>query len=109
MNRLLTTPKKNLKIIKISLKQQSDFFDEREQYKEDVKKAISKYGIANLPKVVLETLPNDMRDFYEKHWRKQPKVWLIMLKTALVAADKGVEIERTNEHDANNISDSDTE
>lgn len=50
-----------------------------------------------------------MRDFYEKHWRKQPKVWLIMLKTALVAADKGVEIERTNEHDANNISDSDTE
>ena len=70
------------------MQRQIKFFDEREKYLKDIKTFVKENGWEKLTKVILKTLPVDFKVLNEKPWRKQPKVWLILLKTAYLYAYK---------------------
>lgn len=70
--------------MKVYLPSYIKFFDERENYKLELKKAIKKYGMHNLPKSVLRTVPIDANVLHEKHWRFNIVIWLKIIAASIV-------------------------
>ena len=43
-------------------------FIKRDKYRIELRRAIKRHGLANLPKAVLRTVPTDMKTLYELPW-----------------------------------------
>ena len=62
------------------------FFKERETFKKQLKIAIKKYGVANIPADLQRSIPTDMKVLYELPWYLNPIVWLRSLQIAYLNA-----------------------
>ncbi len=51
------------------------FFKMRDKYKDELKRAIKKYGVVNLPASVQRTIPNDLKVIDERPWWMHPIIW----------------------------------
>lgn len=73
-------------LLKKNLKTTIEFFKAREAYKKDLIKAIKKYGISNLPKVIQDTIPVDMKALYEMPWYLNLFVWYRIVQISILNA-----------------------
>lgn len=78
---------------------QVDFFNKRDGYRIQLRKAMRKYGVANLPVSVQQTIPADTKVLYELSWKLQPKVWIRILQIAYLNAERKVVEEVLNERE----------
>lgn len=77
--------------LKIEWDKAIKFFKERDAYRIQLRGWIKKHGLANLPEVVLRTVPVDMKVLYEIKWWLQPIVWVrIIQMSVLNAQNEGV-------------------
>lgn len=75
------------KMIKVEIKKQINFFQDREKYKKDLKYAIEKYGVQNLPPAMQRSIPANGKVLIELIWYLQPRCWFNILRIALVQAE----------------------
>jgi len=65
---------------------QKSLFDARDKLVQDFKGVVQSGALHNCSKELLKSFPVDLNVFFEKNWRKQPKVWYTLYKTAMLRA-----------------------
>ena len=77
--------------LKIEWDKTIKYFVERDNYKNDLKGWINKYGLVNLPKSVQRTVPTERKVLYEIKWWLQPMVWFRIIQiTVLNTQNEGL-------------------
>lgn len=79
--------KVTLKQFKSELRKTIHFFNARENFKNELDKAVEKYGIVNLPKDVLRAIPTGIKAVYESKWYWHPFVWMRIIQIAFLNAE----------------------
>jgi len=65
---------------------QKNLFDARDKLVQDFKGVVKSGKLHNCSKELLKSFPVDLKVFSEKNWRKQPRVWCTLYKTAMLRA-----------------------
>ncbi len=63
------------KMLKNEFVKAVNFFRSRESYKKQLRKAMNKYGVVNLPESVQRTIPTNLKVLYEIPWYLNIVVW----------------------------------
>ena len=74
-------------MIKKEISKQVSFFNDREQYKKDLRYAIKKYGAQNLTPAMQRSIPANGKVLIEPVWYLQPRCWFNILRTSFALAE----------------------
>ena len=72
--------------MKIELGKTITFFRDRDKYRIDLRHAIEKYGLSNLSKTILDTVPTDRKVLYEMPWYLNIKVFARIIQISRIQA-----------------------